>query len=296
MNASIHKNGKCFFFANKKCFVEVIQCSGEEMNLVLMGIYPSTLGGLNNSNTNNNFPSKQQQHQPMSPLNSFIFNQPMAPPLIGPMGMQMPPPPPSLQFPAQTLPSSSLSLQQPQNIGFPYSHQQTVNLSHLRPIHQMNTPPILQSSLLQSSQFPSLLNHHQHHQSYPPQPPHSLVYWFPATPPISPSNSTTTGAMAPNTSASIFQMQSSASTAMPHQVPWVLILKGAPGTLKKADVLHFFSGFDVLSEYVQINAYNEPFLADAFVTFSSRSEAERALISKNFQKIGNNTVELFLAV
>lgn len=293
MNASIHKNGKCFFFANKKCFVEVIQCSGEEMNLVLMGIYPSsTLGGLNNNN--NTFPSKQQQQhpQPMSPLNSFIFNQPMAPPLIGPMGMQMPPPPLPLQFSSQTPPSSSLSLQQPQNICFPYSHQQTVNLSHLRPIHQMNTPPILQSS-----QFPSLLNHHhQHHQSYP-QPPHSLVYWFPATPPISPSNSTATGAMAPNTSsASMFQMQSSASTTMPHQVPWVLILKGAPGTLKKADVLHFFSGFDVLPEYVQINAYNEPFLADAFVTFSSRCEAERALTSKNFQKIGNNTVELFLAV
>ena len=38
-----HKNSKCMFFSNKKYFIEVIQCSGEEMNLVLMGILPSNL-------------------------------------------------------------------------------------------------------------------------------------------------------------------------------------------------------------------------------------------------------------
>jgi hypothetical protein len=42
-NASNHKNGKCMYFGNKKYFIEVIQCSGEEMNLVLLGLLPSNL-------------------------------------------------------------------------------------------------------------------------------------------------------------------------------------------------------------------------------------------------------------
>ena len=42
-NVFVYKNGKCMHFAGKKFHVEVIQCSGEEMNLVLMGILPSNL-------------------------------------------------------------------------------------------------------------------------------------------------------------------------------------------------------------------------------------------------------------
>ena len=63
LNASMHKNGKCLFFANKKFFIEVLQCSGEEMNLVLMGIYPSYLSGIqhNNSLFNNNFASPSKE-------------------------------------------------------------------------------------------------------------------------------------------------------------------------------------------------------------------------------------------
>ncbi len=38
-----HKNKKYIFFSGKKYFIEVIQCSGEEMNLVLMGVVPSNL-------------------------------------------------------------------------------------------------------------------------------------------------------------------------------------------------------------------------------------------------------------
>jgi hypothetical protein len=119
--------------------------------------------------------------------------------------------------------------------------------------------------------------------SYPP-----LIYWFPTTPPISPISSNQQ--QQSTTSSQAAQSQTAA-------VPWVLILKGAPLNVKKADVLQFFSGFDVMSDYVQIHAYNESFgVADAFVTFSSRCEAERALMSKNYHKLGNNLVELFLAV
>ena len=42
-NVTNHKNGKCMYFNGKKHFVEAIQCSGEEMNMVLMGLLPSNL-------------------------------------------------------------------------------------------------------------------------------------------------------------------------------------------------------------------------------------------------------------
>ena len=42
-NLLMHKNGKCMHFGGKRFLIEVIQCSGEEMNLVLMGILPSNL-------------------------------------------------------------------------------------------------------------------------------------------------------------------------------------------------------------------------------------------------------------
>jgi epithelial splicing regulatory protein 1/2 len=42
-NVHVHKNAKSMHFNSKKIPIEVIQCSGEEMNLVLMGILPSNL-------------------------------------------------------------------------------------------------------------------------------------------------------------------------------------------------------------------------------------------------------------
>lgn len=42
-NAVLHKNGKAMFFMGQKFVIEVTQCSGEEMNLVLMGLLSSNL-------------------------------------------------------------------------------------------------------------------------------------------------------------------------------------------------------------------------------------------------------------
>lgn len=42
-NASMHKNNKYLFFNGKKRFIEVLQCSGEEMNQILLGLVPSNL-------------------------------------------------------------------------------------------------------------------------------------------------------------------------------------------------------------------------------------------------------------
>ncbi len=53
LNVSSFKNGKLMFFAGKRFVIEVLQCSGEEMNMVLMGILPSSL--INHSANSNSF-------------------------------------------------------------------------------------------------------------------------------------------------------------------------------------------------------------------------------------------------
>lgn len=42
-NAAAHKNNKYMFFNGKKRYIEVIQCSGEDMNQILLGLVPSNL-------------------------------------------------------------------------------------------------------------------------------------------------------------------------------------------------------------------------------------------------------------
>ncbi|CAF4276786.1 unnamed protein product, partial [Adineta steineri] len=42
-NAATHKNNKYMFFNGKKRYIEVIQCSGEDMNHILLGLVPSNL-------------------------------------------------------------------------------------------------------------------------------------------------------------------------------------------------------------------------------------------------------------
>jgi epithelial splicing regulatory protein 1/2 len=48
-NVTNHKNGKYMFFSGKKFYIEVLQCSGEEMNLVLLGVLPSNLTCFNST-------------------------------------------------------------------------------------------------------------------------------------------------------------------------------------------------------------------------------------------------------
>ncbi|UJR20766.1 hypothetical protein I4U23_023883 [Adineta vaga] len=42
-NAASHKNNKYMFFNGKKRYLEVLQCSGEDMNHILLGLVPSNL-------------------------------------------------------------------------------------------------------------------------------------------------------------------------------------------------------------------------------------------------------------
>jgi len=42
-NAATYKHSKYLFFNGKKRYIEVLQCSGEEMNQILLGLVPSNL-------------------------------------------------------------------------------------------------------------------------------------------------------------------------------------------------------------------------------------------------------------
>ncbi len=43
LNVFTFKNGKIMYFGGKRFAIEVFQCSGEEMNLILMGVSQSNL-------------------------------------------------------------------------------------------------------------------------------------------------------------------------------------------------------------------------------------------------------------
>ncbi|XP_014675115.1 PREDICTED: epithelial splicing regulatory protein 1-like isoform X2 [Priapulus caudatus] len=82
-----------------------------------------------------------------------------------------------------------------------------------------------------------------------------------------------------------------------HNGPTVIVMRGLPFNASTADILNFFQGFpEVQPDSVQLhrNADGRP-SGDAYVTFLSRTEAERSIQEKNRQNIGNRYIELFMA-
>lgn len=47
---------------------------------------------------------------------------------------------------------------------------------------------------------------------------------------------------------------------------------------------------------IQNNSENGVNTADVYITLFNRNEAERAVIEKNRQKIGNHSIELYLSI
>ncbi|CAF4529088.1 unnamed protein product [Rotaria sp. Silwood1] len=94
-NAAAHKNNKYLFFNGKKRYIEVIQCSGEDMNQILLGLVPSNL-----------IPHNVQRQPMFSPHRAG----PLVP--IATIAPQMLPPtmPISLAAPSQTTSVSNTSL------------------------------------------------------------------------------------------------------------------------------------------------------------------------------------------
>jgi epithelial splicing regulatory protein 1/2 len=98
-NAAAHKNNKYMFFNGKKRYIEVLQCSGEDMNHILLGLVPSNL-----------IPPNVQRQPMYSPHRAA----PLVP--ISTIQSQMLPPnmPMSLGASSQSTNVSNGSLQQPQ--------------------------------------------------------------------------------------------------------------------------------------------------------------------------------------
>ncbi|XP_041376014.1 epithelial splicing regulatory protein 1-like isoform X2 [Gigantopelta aegis] len=101
---------------------------------------------------------------------------------------------------------------------------------------------------------------------YPP-----ILYWYPS-PPVSPQ------------------------TYITHTGPSVVVMRGLPINVTVQDIMAYFQGFsEVTADTVQLQTGGDgkP-TGDALITFSSRAEAERAIMERNRRHLGNRFIELFM--
>ncbi|ESO87821.1 hypothetical protein LOTGIDRAFT_89554, partial [Lottia gigantea] len=78
--------------------------------------------------------------------------------------------------------------------------------------------------------------------------------------------------------------------------PSVIVMRGLPFNASAQDVMNYFQGFpEVNPDTIQLqrNAEGKP-NGDALITFSSRMEAERAILERNRRMLGSRFIELFL--
>ncbi|ELT87306.1 hypothetical protein CAPTEDRAFT_189098 [Capitella teleta] len=101
-----------------------------------------------------------------------------------------------------------------------------------------------------------------------------VMYWYPS-PPVSPQ---------------------SAYYVSQTQCPTTVVIKGLPFNVQVADILAFFEGIYEMQPDVQVQRGSDGRLTgEAYITFGSRSEAERAITERNRKVIGNRFVEMFMA-
>jgi RNA recognition motif-containing protein len=71
-------------------------------------------------------------------------------------------------------------------------------------------------------------------------------------------------------------------------------MRGLPFRISNHDILDFFRGFDILPQSVQIGMTSDGRSSgEAWVSFGSSEEAQRAIIEKNRQHLGSRYVEIF---
>ncbi|CAB3385279.1 Hypothetical predicted protein [Cloeon dipterum] len=83
----------------------------------------------------------------------------------------------------------------------------------------------------------------------------------------------------------------------PHQAaPTLVIMNGLPLSATQSDVLNFFHNFpEITQDCIQMQRGCDPQSgSEAVVAFPSRAGAERAILEKNRQSMGNRYVELFM--
>ncbi|KAL8593028.1 hypothetical protein ACOMHN_017958 [Nucella lapillus] len=84
---------------------------------------------------------------------------------------------------------------------------------------------------------------------------------------------------------------------LPHPDPCAVVMRGLPHNVTVPDVLNYFQGFsEVTSKSVQLQTgVDGELTGDAVVTFTSRGEAERAIVERNSRPLGHRFIELFMA-
>nr|CAD7404155.1 unnamed protein product [Timema cristinae] len=129
---------------------------------------------------------------------------------------------------------------------------------------------------------PPLAARHTFPVAYPP-----IFYWPYPSPPVSPT-SYYGGPMPAALGPPQGPMQ-------PPQ-PTLVIMQGLPYSANVGHVLNFFSGSPELTpECIQLQrSMDGRATGEAIVCFPSRVEAERAVLEKNRQHIGNRYIELYL--
>lgn len=160
-NSSNHKHNKYLFFSGKKYFIEVIQCSGEEMNLVLMGLVPSNLLTIQRN------PNVSPRAPLNAPVNVANFQANSVPfPLItaNPALMSN-----NLNGNITTTPTTSaVSTAMFQQPLAPIPITTAANSTHIN-AQAINTTPLITQNANTSTFYPQIL------------------YWYP-TPPVSPTS------------------------------------------------------------------------------------------------------------
>lgn len=152
-NTANHKHNKYIFFAGKKYFIEVLQCSGEEMNLVLMGVVPSNLLNISGPKTS-----------PIVTRNTSLMN---SSPTVSPAFNNFSQIIPSNQAFLPTSSSANAAPPQPSL----YTHIPITATNSGTPLPQMTPASSVSAANTSAAQF------------YPAQ----ILYWYP-TPPVSPSS------------------------------------------------------------------------------------------------------------
>jgi hypothetical protein len=89
-------------------------------------------------------------------------------------------------------------------------------------------------------------------------------------------------------------MPNAAAGAAPGKAS-TLRMRGLPFRSTAEDVMRFFTGFHILPSGVVLGNKDGRPSGEAWVTFSSPSEAQRALLGMNHKNMGSRYVELFAA-
>uniref|UniRef100_A0A5S6QE93 RRM domain-containing protein n=1 Tax=Trichuris muris TaxID=70415 RepID=A0A5S6QE93_TRIMR len=252
-SAAADRHNKYLQIGKKQRYIEVFQCSADDMNLVLTGpapIHSSLLpaaAALAAAQARPTLPAAGNGVLPSPALATALFSNqfggyPFFPPQVWPGGAA-----PPIQNGTWTAVATA------GNGTLPYILNPAARLPVISGVTNL---------------FPTIT-----------AAPGAVVYWPYPSPPVSPTSYFTPAGQ---------QAQVQGSNTV--------LLRGLPLNATAADVLNFFQGYPELTlDSVQIHrAASGQMTGDALVSFPNRVDAERAVIERNRQIMGNRPIDLYL--